>query len=264
LTSLQVFQVAAFTDRDFGGNPAAVVPLDAWLDPLIMQKIAAENNLSETAFFVPLGPAEWHIRWFTPSVEVPLCGHATLASAAVIRSKLGQKDWPITLQSASGPLLVDIDSDDFVLDLPANRGESAELPEGLEAALGTTAREAYLAANDIYMIVLDDEASVAALRPDFAAMCDLTKHGVIVTAPGINVDFVSRFFAPAIGIAEDPVTGAAHCVLTPYWSKRLNKDRLDARQISSRVGELRCEDHGDRVKLRGSAVFFLSGYITIE
>ena len=264
MTSLPIFQVAAFTDQNFGGNPAAVVPLEEWLDDSVMQKIAAENNLSETAFFVAIGPAEWHIRWFTPAVEVPLCGHATLASAAVIRSKLGQDDWPIRLQSASGPLIIDIDSDDFVLDLPANHGKPAELPAGLAAALGATALESYLAGNDIYMIVLSDEASVAALHPDFRAMAALTKHGVIVTAPGDKVDFVSRFFAPAIGIAEDPVTGAAHCVLTPYWSKRLNKKTLDARQISSRMGVLGCEDHGDRVKLRGKAVFFLSGNITIE
>ncbi len=263
MTDLPIFQVAAFTDQNFGGNPAAVVPLEEWLDETMMQKIAAENNLSETAFFVPLGPGEWHIRWFTPAVEVPLCGHATLASAAVIRSKLGHRDWPIRLQSASGPLVIDVDSDKFVLDLPANRGNPAELPEGLEVALGATALESYIAANDIYMIVLRDEASVVALRPDFSKMATMTKHGVIVTAPGDKVDFVSRFFAPAIGIAEDPVTGAAHCVLTPYWSKRLNKGTLDARQVSSRAGVLECEDHGDRVKLRGSAVFFLSGNITI-
>lgn len=264
MTNLPIFQVAAFTDQNFGGNPAAVVPLEEWLDETVMQNIAAENNLSETAFFVPLGPAEWHIRWFTPAVEVPLCGHATLASAAVIRSKLGQRDWPITLQSASGPLIIDVDSDDFVLDLPANPGKPAALPEGLEEALGATALESYIATNDIYMIVLSDQASVAALHPDFSSMAALTKHGVIVTAPGDSVDFVSRFFAPAIGIAEDPVTGAAHCVLTPYWSKRLHKKTLDARQISGRLGVLGCEDHGDRVKLRGSAVFFLSGNIEIQ
>jgi PhzF family phenazine biosynthesis protein len=263
MTHLPIFQVAAFTDQSFGGNPAAVIPLEKWLDDSVMQKIAAENNLSETAFFVPVGPSEWHIRWFTPEVEVPLCGHATLASAAVIRSKLEHGDWPITLHSASGPLIVDVDGSDFELDLPVNRAQPAGLPHGLEVALGANALESYLGANDIYMVVLSDEASVAELTPDFRAMGALTRHGVIVTAPGDHVDFVSRFFAPALGIAEDPVTGAAHCVLTPYWSKRLNKDKLDALQISSRVGVLRCEDHGDRVKLRGSAVFFLSGEISI-
>ena len=261
MTDLQIYQVAAFTDRSFGGNPAAVIPLEAWLSDSLMQKIAAENNLSETAFFVPMGHSEWHIRWFTPAVEVPLCGHATLASAAVIHSKLGHSDWPITLQSASGPLTVDVDTDAFVLDLPTNYPQPVQLPEGLEEALGITVVESYIG-NDIYMVVLPNEASVAALDPDLGPLAAVTEHGVIATAPGDHVDFVSRFFAPAIGIAEDPVTGAAHCVLTPYWSKRLNKSRLDARQISSRVGVLRCEDHGDRVKLRGSAVFFLSGEIT--
>jgi len=263
MTSLPIYQVAAFTDRNFGGNPAAVVPLESWLDDSVMQNIAAENNLSETAFFVPLGPGEWHIRWFTPAIEVPLCGHATLASAAVIRSKLEHDDWPITLQSASGPLIIDLDDDEYILDLPANHPQRTDLPERLLTALGATVLESYIGANDIYMAVLRDETSVAALHPDFSQMAAVTKHGVIVTAPGDHVDFVSRFFAPALGIAEDPVTGAAHCVLTPYWSRKLNKDKLDARQISSRVGVLRCEDHGDRVTLRGRAVFFLSGEISI-
>ncbi len=261
--NLPIFQVAAFTDQSFGGNPAAVIPLESWLDDVVMQKIAAENNLSETAFFVPVGPGEWHIRWFTPAVEVPLCGHATLASAAVLRSKLKQKDWPITLQSASGPLIVDIVADEFVLDLPANFPRPAELPVGLLASLDATVLESYICANDIYMVVLPDEASVAGLCPDFSAMAAVTKHGVIATAPGDHVDFVSRFFAPAIGITEDPVTGAAHCVLTPYWSNRLGKDKLDARQISERLGVLKCENHGDRVKLRGNAVFFLEGELSI-
>jgi PhzF family phenazine biosynthesis protein len=147
--------------------------------------------------------------------------------------------------------------------LPANHAQPAELPEGLAGALGTVPIESYIGANDIYMVVLPDEAAVTGLRPDFSVMSDLTKHGVIATAPGDLVDFVSRFFAPAIGIAEDPVTGAAHCMLTPYWSKRLKKDKLDALQVSSRVGVLKCEDHDDRVKLRGRAVFFLSGEISI-
>jgi len=263
MTNLQIFQVAAFTDESFGGNPAAVIPLEAWLDDSLMQKIAAENNLSETAFFVPLGQNEWHIRWFTPAVEVPLCGHATLASAAVIRSKLDHADWPITLQSASGPLTVDIESDAFVLDLPTNHPQPVDLPDGLESALAATVLQAYVGNNDIYMVVLSDEASVARLDPDFSGLAAVTEHGVIATAPGDHVDFVSRFFAPAIGIDEDPVTGAAHCMLTPYWSGRLKKDKLDARQISGRVGVLKCEDHGDRVMLRGSAVFFLSGVITV-
>ena len=263
MTELQIFQVAAFTDTSFGGNPAAVVPLDSWLEDSLMQKIAAENNLSETAFFVPSGNNEWHIRWFTPAVEVPLCGHATLASAAVIRVQLGHEEWPITFQSASGPLLINVVDNEYVLDLPTNNARPTDLPDGFEAALGTDVLEAYLGMNDIYMVVLADEAAVASLSPDFAALAAVTSHGVIATAPGDHVDFVSRFFAPAIGIAEDPVTGAAHCVLTPYWSARLNKDTLSARQISSRIGVLKCENHGARVILRGRAVFFLRGTISV-
>ena len=259
---LTIYQVAAFTSQPFGGNPAAVIPLDDWIDDSLMQKIAAENNLSETAFFVPVAESEWHIRWFAPAVEVPLCGHATLATAAVIDAKLGNKNWPIKLQSASGPLFVDKVADAFVLDLPVNKPQPVELPDGLEAALGAEIVESYIG-RDIYLLVLKDEAAVAALRPDFAAMGSVVEHGAIATAEGDQVDFVSRFFAPGIGIDEDPVTGAAHCVLTPYWSKRLGKTTLEARQISSRVGELLCEDLGARVKLRGNAVFFLSGQIEI-
>ncbi len=258
----KLHQVAAFTDQSFGGNPAAVVPLESWLDDSLMQQIAAENNLSETAFFVPLGDSEWHIRWFTPAVEVPLCGHSTLASAAVIQAKLGHNDWPIRLQSASGPLSVDRQGDSFVLDFPVNRPEPVDLPEGLEDALGGSVIESYIG-RDIYLLVLADEDSVGALQPDFARLGALTEHGVIATAEGSTVDFVSRFFAPAIGIDEDPVTGAAHCLLTPYWSERLQKTVLEARQISSRIGILQCEDCGDRVRLRGNVVFFLSGEITV-
>lgn len=260
---LRIYQVAAFTDQAFGGNPAAVVPLDDWLDDAIMQKIAAENNLSETAFFVPVGDSEWHIRWFTPAVEVPLCGHATLASAAVIRSKLEHGSWPITLRSASGPLSVDLDGEDFVLDLPVNNAAPIDLPLGMEDALGADAVESYIGHNDIYLVVLPDEDTVAGLSPNFSRLGEMTEHGVIVTAEGNEVDFVSRLFAPALGIDEDPVTGAAHCVLTPYWSKRLGKTTLEARQISSRVGHLVCEDRDDRVRLKGSAVFFLDGVISI-
>ena len=259
---LRIYQVAAFTEAQFGGNPAAVVPLAAWIDDVLMQKIAAENNLSETAFLVPLSAGEWHIRWFTPAVEVPLCGHATLASAAVIRERLKHGQWPIHLQSASGALTVDLDGESYVLDFPANKPAPTELPEGFETALGHRVLESYIA-QDIFMVVLPDEAAVASLRPNFAALAERTEHGVIATAAGDSVDFVSRFFAPALGIDEDPVTGAAHCMLTPYWSGRLGKKKLDARQISSRVGVLGCEDHGDRVRLRGCVKFFMDGQISV-
>jgi PhzF family phenazine biosynthesis protein len=259
---LQIFKVAAFTETQSGGNPAAVVPLAAWIDDALMQKIAAENNLSETAFLVPLSADEWHIRWFTPVVEVPLCGHATLASAAVIRERLKHAQWPIQLQSASGPLTVDLAGDSYVLDFPANKPAPTELPEGFEAALGHEVLESYIG-QDMFMVVLPDEAAVASLRPNFAALAERTEHGVIATAAGDSVDFISRFFAPALGIDEDPVTGAAHCMLTPYWSGRLGKKKLDARQISSRVGVLECEDHGDRVRLRGCVRFFMDGQISV-
>lgn len=262
MMQLKVYQVAAFTDTQFGGNPAAVVPMSEWISDALMQKIAAENNLSETAFFVPLADDEWRIRWFTPAVEVPLCGHATLASAAVIHQRLNQERWPIRLQSASGLLTVDLDGDSYVLDFPASRPEPVDLPQGFEAALGTTAEESYIA-DDIYMIVLPDEAAVAALSPDFALLAERTRHGVIATAAGQHVDFVSRFFAPSLGIDEDPVTGAAHCLLTPYWSARLGKQELLARQISSRGGVIGCVNRGDRVSLSGQAVFFLDGRISI-
>jgi PhzF family phenazine biosynthesis protein len=259
---LQIYQVAAFTDAPFGGNPAAVVPLAEWLDDALMQKIAAENNLSETAFFVPVSEGEWHIRWFTPAVEVPLCGHATLASAAVIRERLNHDKWPIRWQSASGTLTVDVDGDFYILDLPANIAVPTELPEGFEAALGHEVLASFVG-DDIVMVLLPDEAAVASLSPDFAALEERTVHGVIATAPGDSVDFVSRFFAPALGIDEDPVTGAAHCLLTPYWSERLGKTELNARQISSRVGVIACVNRGDRVSLRGQAVFFMDGQISV-
>lgn len=259
---LEIYQVAAFTDSQFGGNPAAVVPLSEWLDDSLMQKIAAENNLSETAFFVSIAAGEWHIRWFTPAVEVPLCGHATLASAAVLRERLHHVDWPIRLQSASGQLTVDHDGENYVLDFPTNRPVATELVDGIEEALGHKALESYVG-DDIVMVVLPDEAAVASLSPDFAALAELTVHGVIATAAGDSVDFVSRFFAPALGIDEDPVTGAAHCLLTPYWSARLGKKEMDARQISSRVGVIRCVDRGDRVSLSGRAVFFMDGKISV-
>lgn len=262
MMQLQIYQVAAFTDTQFGGNPAAVIPLAEWIDDSLMQKIAAENNLSETAFFVPVSDGEWHIRWFTPAVEVPLCGHATLASAAVIRERLNHAHWPIRLQSASGILTVDLDGENYVLDLPATRPVAAQLVDGIEAALGHEAFESYVG-GDIVMVVLPDEAAVASLRPDFAALGECTANLVIATAASDSVDFVSRVFAPALGIDEDPVTGAAHCLLTPYWSGRLGKKELTARQISSRVGVIGCVARDDRVSLSGQAVFFMDGQISV-
>ncbi len=259
---LDVFQLSAFTSKSFGGNPAAVVPLESWIDDAVMQNIAAENNLSETAFFLPRGEDEWEIRWFTPTVEVSLCGHATLASAAVIHDCLGHESWPITLHSASGPLQVDVDGDTYVLDFPAIMPEPIETPAELEAALGAPVSE-YFRGGEMTMAIMQNESTVAAVAPDFAKLAEISEFGLIITAPGDSVDFVSRFFAPAIGINEDPVTGSAHCVSTPYWSAKLGRSELSARQVSNRVGELFCVDRGDRIRIHGSAVFFLSGKMTI-
>jgi len=261
---LRIYQVDAFTRRIFAGNPAAVVPLRAWLEDSLMQHIAAENNCSETAFIVPLDDTDecWHIRWFTPHVEVPLCGHATLASAAIIRREFSPASWPIELQSASGPLSVDIDGDAFVLDFPANVPVPAAIPEGLEQALGTGVGECF-SAKGFYLLTLADEKDVQMLNPEFRQIATLTDDSIIVTAPGDRVDFVSRFFAPGLGINEDPVTGAAHCVLTPYWSKRLSKKKLQARQISRRGGDIGCELRDDRVLLRGHTAFYLEGRLSV-
>lgn len=261
---LQIYQVDAFTMQLFAGNPAAVVPLAEWIDDSLMQQIATENNLSETAFFVPVNTtgSHWHIRWFTPAVEVPLCGHATLACAAVIHREFSPSSWPITFESASGQLTIDIDDDAFILDFPANVAVPGRMPNGLPEALGTEIEEC-LTTEDFYLMSVPDETAVRTLCPDFDKIVSLTEDSIIVTAPGESVDFVSRFFGPGVGIDEDPVTGAAHCVLTPYWSKRLGKNKLKARQISKRGGELGCELRDDRVLLRGHAVFYLKGNLTV-
>ena len=264
MKALRIYQVDAFTTQLFAGNPAAVVPLDNWIDDSLMQQIAAENNLAETAFFVPQNDSgdHWHIRWFTPAVEVPLCGHATLASAAVIHRDFSPASWPIRLESASGQLTADVDGDAFVLDFPANEAAPCEVPDGLLEVLGIEVEECF-STEGFYLLVAADEASVQAMSPEFGKIISMTKDSIIVTAPGESVDFVSRFFAPGLGIDEDPVTGAAHCVLTPYWAKRLNKKSFKARQISQRGGELDCELRDDRVRLRGHARFYLEGKLTV-
>jgi PhzF family phenazine biosynthesis protein len=264
MMDLRIFQLDAFTAELFAGNPAAVVPLPQWLEETLMQRIAAENNLSETAFVVPLGDGgdHWRIRWFTPTVEVPLCGHATLATAAVIKRVFSPLSWPIRLESASGTLTVDTDDDAFILDFPASEAANAALPDELAEALGTSGEDC-LHVDGFYLLTLANEPAVLAVSPDFRKIAASTDDSIIVTAPGDSSDFVSRFFAPGLGIDEDPVTGAAHCVLTPYWSKRLNKKRLQARQLSERGGELVCELRNDRVLLRGRVAFYLEGKLAI-
>lgn len=258
---LRLFQVDAFASRVFAGNPAAVVPLERWLDDATLQAIAAENNLPETAFLVG-GDGAYEIRWMTPTEEVDLCGHATLASGWVVMNELDPGRREVAFRSRSGPLQVLERGERLALDFPSRPPQpaDAERPQVVEA-LGR-APSLLLASRD-YLAVFDSEAQVKALEPDMAKIAALDRLGVIATAPGSDCDFVSRFFAPGAGIPEDPVTGSAHCTLVPYWSKRLGKSRLFARQVSKRGGELWCEDRGERVEIAGHAVKFLEGVIEL-
>ncbi|HEY3230991.1 MAG TPA: PhzF family phenazine biosynthesis protein [Roseiflexaceae bacterium] len=258
--NIPIYQIDAFASAVFAGNPAAVCPLERWLDDALLQAIAAENNLSETAFFVAQGD-HYALRWFTPTTEDDLCGHATLASAFVIWSVLDSASDSVAFETASGRLVVRRDGDLLALDFPTLAPEACEAPDALLAGLGAAPR-AVLAAKD-YLVVYDSEEEIRSLRPDMAALASLDRRGVIVTAPGARSDFVSRYFAPASGIPEDPVTGSAHCTLTPYWSARLSKPRLHALQVSLRGGELFCEDRGERVIIAGRAVQYLQGTIVL-
>ena len=254
------FQIDAFAERPFTGNPAAVMPLPAWLPDDVMQAIAAENNLSETAFFVPEGEG-FHIRWFMPVGEIDLCGHATLASAFVILTELRPGGDRVGFRSMSGPLTVTREGDRFCLDFPSREPKPVDCPAGLEAALGAKVREAWLT-RDLFAL-LEDETAVRGLKPDMEALSRLEPTSFVVTAPGKDCDFVSRCFAPREGIPEDPVTGSTHCVLIPYWAKRLGKSMLHARQLSKRGGELFCEQNGDRVKIAGKAVKVIEGSLIL-
>jgi PhzF family phenazine biosynthesis protein len=263
MMELPLYQVDAFADALFAGNPAAVVPLPNWLPDTLLQQIAAENNLPETAFIVPAG-ADYELRWFTPSVEVPLCGHATLASAFIVFRFLEPDATRVQFRTrVSGVLSVTRDRDLLTLDLPSHPTAEIPLPAGLAAALG--ARPVAVQGKDMLLAVFETAADIAALKPDFRALAALPVQGLIVTAPGEgDIDFVSRFFAPSIGIDEDPVTGGAHCVLVPYWAARLGRTVLKARQISARGGLLLCENRGERVALSGTAVLYLTGSIHLE
>ncbi len=253
---LPIYQVDAFTSKVFGGNPAAVCPLSEWLPDEIMQKLALENNLSETAFFVS-DSGEFQLRWFTPTTEVDLCGHATLATAHVLFNHLGYSKPRIVFNTKSGPLVVLKEGDQLLMDFPADEMEKVEGPPILYQALGIEKCETYK--SDDYMVVLEAEKEVADLNPDMRMLKEVDARGVIVTACGDEVDFVSRFFAPQSGVDEDPVTGSAHTRLTPYWAKRLGKDELTARQISKRIGNLLCRNKGERVEIIGKAVTYLVG-----
>lgn len=261
-----IYQVDAFTSDVFGGNPAAVMPLAHWLPDQALLSLALENNLSETAFFVPVAEqedADFHIRWFTPGIEVPLCGHATLASAWVIFNKLGWKKEQIRFRSKSGPLSVRQSDDGWlVLDFPNLAFEEQPTPPLIHEALEDAPDNAFFVPNDTnYMLVLKDEAAVRSAQPDLRKLKQLGNQGLIITAAGTDCDFVSRYFAPGAGIDEDPVTGSIHSVLVPYWSEKLGKTRLDARQVSARGGVLRCELKGDRVDIAGQAAFYMEGSV---
>lgn len=257
---LPLYVVNAFSQEPFRGNPAAVCPLTEWLDDRTMQRIADQNKLSETAFILRDGKS-YQIRWFTPAAEVSLCGHATLASAAVIRQFLQPGCQRVDFQSMSGHLGVEFDEELILLDFPVLCAEDVAPPGNLVRGLGVTPAEVLVA--EYYMAVLDSEEQVRSLNVNLGDFATLDRKGVIVTAPGEEVDFVSRFFAPLLAVDEDPVTGSAHCTLVPYWSGRLGKTRLSARQLSSRGGELVCELRGDRVQLGGYANLYLQGEIQI-
>ena len=257
-----IFQVDAFTTRRFAGNPAAVMPLQSFLPDTTLQSIAAENNLSETAFVVPEA-GDYQLRWFTPATEVPLCGHATLASSAVVMRKLEPGRTQVVFHTASGPLTVKRTATGYVMDFPARPADPVPAPAALAAALGVVPIEVLADAFN-YTALLESAQAVRDLAPDFDAIARLDRGGVIVTAPGEgSYDCVSRYFAPAKGIAEDPVTGGAHCMLTPYWAKRLNKTELRAYQASQRGGEMICRLKQDRVELEGACVFYLEGEVEI-
>lgn len=259
--TIPIYQVDAFTDKLFGGNPAAICPLGEWLPAPEMQKIAAENNLAETAFFIPQGK-DYELRWFTPEVEIDLCGHATLATAHILFTILDYQDDIIHFHTLkAGTLKVHRDADIYTLDFPARLPEASDVPAGLKEAVGGNPVE-ILRSRD-YFLVYENESEVKALSPDFFALSKIESVGFIATSPGDNCDFVSRFFAPGSGINEDPVTGSAHCSLIPYWSKRLGKNNLHAFQVSSRIGELRCELKNARVFMSGKAVTYLRGEIFI-
>jgi PhzF family phenazine biosynthesis protein len=258
--NLNIYQVDAFASEVFKGNPAAIVPLDHWLEDKIMQNIATENNLSETAFFVK-DEKQYHIRWFTPLCEVDLCGHATLASAHVIMRHLGFKGKEIEFKSQSGNLRVFVNDGRYYLDFPSWAAKPAHLNEDLEEIFGQMPSEVYHYRD--LLLVFDSEEFIGSMKPDMDLMKNLKYLGCIVTAPSSEYDFVTRFFAPNAGILEDPATGSAQCTLIPYWSERLNKDKMIAYQASKRSGIIYCELHGDRVYIGGYAVDYLKGNIHI-
>lgn len=260
---LPLYQIDAFTDQVFGGNPAAVCPLSTWLADETLQAIAAENNQAETAFLVARADGDYDLRWFTPTLEVDLCGHATLASAYAVFSHLRPQADSVRFHSRSGPLTVTRAGEVLTMDFPAQppRRAGSEEAAAVAAALGSEPLEVWR--DEKFLALLPDEAAVRAAAPDLALVAALPGDGLIVTAGGEVHDFVSRYFAPASGIPEDSVTGSAHCVLAPFWAERLGRNPLQARQVSRRGGDVACHVAGDRVCLSGRAAPYLEGSITI-
>lgn len=258
-----IYQVDAFASKRFEGNPAAVMLLPAYPDDSVMLQLAGENNLAETAFLVRDG-ADWRIRWFTPRVEVPLCGHATLASAAVVMERLEAARTEVVFHSASGPLSVKRTASGYLMDFPSRPSQRLDpAPAAIANSLGASPLEVWQ--NEFnYLVLLDSPSAVRALQPDFRAISRLDRPGLIVTAAGEGeFDFTSRYFAPAKGVDEDPVTGGAHCMLAPFWAPRLGKSDFLARQASRRGGTVRCRLRGTRVELEGSCVFYLEGEVEL-
>ncbi len=260
--NLPLYQVDAFTDKLFAGNPAAVCPLTDWLPDKLMQNIAMENNLAETAFTVPSGQ-DFHIRWFTPVAEVDLCGHATLATAHIFFNHLKHPGNEIRFHSRSGVLPVRKNADVLTLDFPADEIEPCEILPIFTNGLNLKPMKAFKGRLD-YMLVFENESQVRSLNPDFRILSGLESRGVIVTATGTDADFISRYFAPQFGIDEDPATGSAHTTLTPYWANILGKNELTAIQISPRKGYLQCKHLGKRVEISGKAKTYLVGEIRVE
>lgn len=261
MNELKLYQVDAFTSKVFGGNPAAVVPLQSWLPSSTMQSIALENNLSETVFFVK-NEEGYAIRWFTPTQEVPLCGHATLAAAHILFEELNHQGDQIHFSSASGPLIVSRGDHGYTMDFPAYEFTEAEVEEKHLACFDL--KPSKIIHNERFeMFVFESPDNIINIAPDMVALSQFDIQGIIITAKGKDVDFVSRMFAPASGIPEDPVTGSAHCLLTPYWSEQLQKTQLSAKQLSKRRGMLNCELRGDRVFISGEAITYMKGDIFV-
>lgn len=260
---LKIYQIDAFTDQLFGGNPACVVPLKKWLDDKVLLQIARENAVPETVFFIEKENAI-HLRWFTPDLEMDLCGHATLATAHCLVKHLGYQSDKIEFETLSGPLKVFIDCEMYFLDFPSRPPEPTQLPEVIKNALNISPIEVFKARD--YVLRFETEQQIKAIQVNRSIFdqINLGTGGVIVTAQGVDVDFVSRFFTPQASLLEDPVTGSSHCSLIPFWSYRLQKEKMKALQLSERGGQLICEAMGERVRIGGKAQTYLEGHIFIE